>query len=390
MKQFQENILCEQEHLDNLLHHLRLYYQSVRTKRQLNMEVPAGFWQSSVRTQNLKHYYSLKHNTESYTVNNLDSSLPDTDLQLLSTLNSSDSSAVSDTILPLTTPESSTHNHPVSIMRSVDKPSSSLPNVITMSEDYLRSSLGFHRIDTIKQQFSMLYNSTVHLDRSPPDSVLDPGDFATIRRSAQNTTPVPRSSFFGKVMHADIVFGPEVALGNIHYGLLFSDRFSKMNYVYPLRNLTTDIQKQMEAFFAHIGILPQRLISDFDLKLIGGRAREYLNSLLIHVNSAPASRQDKNGLVERHWQTMLAMARNWLVSAQLPGTFWFYAIRHAAEVCNYFPYKLEDGAFTTPFQLVHKAKPDLRVLFPTFGLAAVHHERVGTTLLINLKHKVFS
>jgi hypothetical protein len=132
------------------------------------------------------------------------------------------------------------------------------------------------------------------------------------------------------------------------------------------------------------------LISDFDLKLIGGRAREYLNSLLIHVNSAPASRQDKNGLVERHWQTMLAMARNWLVSAQLPGTFWFYAIRHAAEVCNYFPYKLEDGAFTTPFQLVHKAKPDLRVLFPTFGLAAVHHERVGTTLLINLKHKVFS
>jgi len=148
------------------------------------MEVPAGFWQSSVHTQNLKHYYSLKHNTESSTVNNLDSSLPDTDLQLSSTLNSSDSSAVSDTILPLTTPESSTHNHPVPIMRPVDKPSSSLPDVITMSEDYLRSSLGFRQIATIKQQFSTLYNSTVRLDRSPPDSVLDPGVFATIRRLA--------------------------------------------------------------------------------------------------------------------------------------------------------------------------------------------------------------
>jgi hypothetical protein len=32
MKHFQENILHEQEHLDNLLHCLRLYYQSVRTK----------------------------------------------------------------------------------------------------------------------------------------------------------------------------------------------------------------------------------------------------------------------------------------------------------------------------------------------------------------------
>jgi hypothetical protein len=36
--------------------------------------------------------------------------------------------------------------------------------------------------------------------------------------------------------------------------------------------------------------------------------------LKIHVNAAPAHRQDKNGLVERHWQTIVAMARNWLAS----------------------------------------------------------------------------
>jgi hypothetical protein len=42
----------------------------------------------------------------------------------------------------------------------------------------------------------------------------------------------------------------------------------------------------MEAFFAHIGFIPKRLISDFDMKLIGGTAREYLNSLLVHVNAA--------------------------------------------------------------------------------------------------------
>jgi hypothetical protein len=72
---------------------------------------------------------------------------------------------------------------------------------------------------------------------------------------------------------------------------------------------------------------------------------------------------------------MLAMACNWLASAELPSTFWYYAIHRAAEVCNYFPYRLEDGTFTTPFQLVHKVKPDLRVLFPMFGLAAVHQEQ---------------
>jgi len=110
----------------------------------------------------------------------------------------------------------------------------------------------------------------------------------------------------------DIVFGLEVSIGNIHYGLLFSDHFSKMTYIYPLQNLTSDIPKQLEAFFAHIGIIPRHLITDFDLKLIGGISREYLNSMLIHVNAAPSHYQDKNGLVERHWQTMVSMAWDWL------------------------------------------------------------------------------
>jgi hypothetical protein len=122
-------------------------------------------------------------------------------------------------------------------------------------------------------------------------------------------------------MHLDIVFGPEVAIGDVHYALLFSDSYSRMNYVYPLHNLTSDIPKQLQAFFAHLGFMPTRLISDFDLKLIGGKAKEYLNSLLIHVNAAPLSPQDRNGLAERHWQTMLAMAHNWLASVELPFTF---------------------------------------------------------------------
>jgi len=234
--------------------------------------------------------------------------------------------------------------------------------------------LGYRCIDTLKQHLPHLYSASICLDPLPPDAVLSHGDFATLRRSARNTTPVPRASYFGEVMHLDIVFGPEVAIRDVHYALLFSDRYSRMNYVYPLHNLTSDIPKQLQAFFAHLGFTPTRLISNFDLKLIGGKAREYLNSLLIHVNAAPSSRQDRNGLAERHWQTMLAMARNWLASAELPSTFWYYAIRRAAEVCNYFPYKLEDGTFTTPFQLVHKVKPYLRVLFPMFGLAAVRRE----------------
>jgi glucuronate isomerase len=60
-----------------------------------------------------------------------------------------------------------------------------------------------------------------------------------------------------------------------------------MSYLYQLQNLTTDIRKQFQTIFAQLGFIPRRLISDFDLKLIGGTARDYLNSLLIHINAAP-------------------------------------------------------------------------------------------------------
>jgi hypothetical protein len=74
-----------------------------------------------------------------------------------------------------------------------------------------------------------------------------------MKKKDRNTTPVPRSLQFADIMHMDIVFGPDIAIGNVHYGLLFTDRFSRMTYLYPLQNLTSDIKKQMEAFFAHIG-----------------------------------------------------------------------------------------------------------------------------------------
>jgi hypothetical protein len=128
-------------------------------------------------------------------------------------------------------------------------------------------------------------------------------------------------------------------------------------------------------------LLPHRIITDFDLKLIGGKAREYLNSMLIHVNAAPSHRQDKKGLKEKHWQTLVPMAWNWLASAELPPSFWFYAVRRAAEVCNYFPVKLEDNSFSTPFELAHLTKPDLRNLFKPFCLAAVQRERIGGDVL---------
>jgi hypothetical protein len=51
--QFQEDLEKESHSIDSLLQHLQKYYSTVKTKRQLNLEVPAGFRQSSLHKRNL-------------------------------------------------------------------------------------------------------------------------------------------------------------------------------------------------------------------------------------------------------------------------------------------------------------------------------------------------
>jgi hypothetical protein len=365
------------DHLDNLLRELRKHYKDVRMWRQQGLTTPAGFCRSSNhQTQFIIHTPPRKSAAKP----------PDPPIQLLSDLSTlsvdhsvetklHNNRSTTATLDSVSTESDATPFIP--IIHSVDKPSSSLPKNITMTEDLLRPCVGFRRIDLLKKNMSTLYQSTITLDTSTPDAVLEPGFYATIRKKDRNTAPVPRPHCFGDAVHLDIVYGPEISIRNIQYGLLCIDRFSRMTYLYPLQNLTGDIQKQLEAFFAHIGMVPKRIVTDFDTKLVGGTARAYPNSLLVHVNAAPSYRQDKNGLAERHWQTMVSVARNWLASAELSPSFWFYTVRRAAEVCNYFPLPLEDGSFSTPFTLVHQQKPDLRVLFKPFTLAAVRRERIG-------------
>jgi hypothetical protein len=376
VKRFDDEVHHECKSLDNLLKTLRQYYKEVKTKRQLSLDVPASFRKSS----ELQKQYQVLTPPRKSTVEPITNSVTTTDgssTQHLPMDNSSHMSTIIDNN-PITN-NSSTVSVP--ILRCVNKPSSSLPSRLTFTEDIIRASVGFRRIDTIKTHLKNLYQDTICLDSTPTDAVLDEGDLSTIRKTPRNTTPITRPASFGEVIHMDIVFGPDISIGNIHYGLLFTDRFSRMTYIYPLQKLATDIKKQMESFFAHLGFSPKRLISDFDTKLIGGKAREYLNSLHIHLNAAPANRQDKNGLAERHWQTMIAMARNWLASAELPSKFWYFAVKRAAEICNYFPIKVDNGEWTTPFMLAHKVKPDLRVLFKLFSVAAVRRERHGDVSL---------
>jgi hypothetical protein len=70
-----------------------------------------------------------------------------------------------------------------------------------MTQDYIKTCVGYRRIDTIKRQFSNLYQPTVQFDNTPADAVLTPGHLATLKKKPRNTVPVPRPFQFADVMH---------------------------------------------------------------------------------------------------------------------------------------------------------------------------------------------
>jgi hypothetical protein len=61
IKNFQSDLQVETDYLDNLLSDLRNYYKTIKTRHQLNLEVPAGFRESSNHVKQIHHYLSMMH-----------------------------------------------------------------------------------------------------------------------------------------------------------------------------------------------------------------------------------------------------------------------------------------------------------------------------------------
>jgi hypothetical protein len=58
----------------------------------------------------------------------------------------------------------------------------------------------------------------------------------------------------------------------------------------------------------------------------------------------------------------------------MPGSFWYYAIKHSAHMMNMIPGKYY-GMLAPPFMLAHGVCPDQRTWIPFFSLCYFHHKK---------------
>ena len=136
-------------------------------------------------------------------------------------------------------------------------------------------------------------------------------------------------------------------------------------------------------FFIDAGGFPKVTQCDFDPKLIGGKAAALLCSHGTRTQAAPPNRQDKNGLVERKWQSIVAMAQSFLTEAQLPKKFWHWAVREANLRHDTLPVTHDHNNpddpthWSAPHEEFHRTDPDCRIPFEFSAVGAFQQVRDG-------------
>lgn len=87
-----------------------------------------------------------------------------------------------------------------------------------------------------------------------------------------------------------------------------------------------DIQDALWQYFVDAGGMPETMQCDYDPQFLGGIVRRLLHSKGIRIRSSPPRCQSQNGLVERTWVIVCRMARCFSTEAQLPKSYWFWAV----------------------------------------------------------------
>ena len=270
-----------------------------------------------------------------------------------------------------------------------DKPFSNSPSRCSYNIEQLKRAFGFRNIDNFVSNLKETSKDTFSFSTLDREPILDLGEVATINKNRESNNSVPLPDLPFDTIHTDIVYGSQTALGGIRYALFIIDRKTWHKYCYPLKSLKSDLLTKIKLFCSQIGRRPRKFFTDFDHKLCGRKVLEFLqndpNDPYV-VETAPPSHQDKNGLSERNWQSILRMLRGWLASSLLPTNFWYYALKRATEVSNYVPIRI-DNKLTTPYEMVYQEKPDLRNLFPMFSVGYVSELRDGSKDRLNMHSK---
>lgn len=163
-----------------------------------------------------------------------------------------------------------------------------------------------------------------------------------------------------ELIHSDVC-GPmrSMARGGFYYFITFTDDFSRFGYVYLLKHKSESFERFKE-FKAEvekqIGGSIKTLRSDRGGEYLSLEFKNYLKECGIVSQLTPPGTPQWNGVSERRNRTLLDMVRSMMSHADLPISFWGYALETAAYTLNRVPTK---AVQKTPYEIWTKKRQSM-------------------------------
>jgi transposase InsO family protein len=152
-----------------------------------------------------------------------------------------------------------------------------------------------------------------------------------------------RASDLLELVHTDVC-GPmsSIARGGFQYFITFTDDFSRYGYIYLMRHKSESFEKfkkfQNEVQ-NQLGKTIKFLRSDRGGEYLSLEFGDHLKQCGIIPQLTPPGTPQWNGVSERRNRTLLDMVRSMMSQADLPLSFWGYALETAAFTLNRVPSK---------------------------------------------------
>lgn len=179
-----------------------------------------------------------------------------------------------------------------------------------------------------------------------------------------------KSPFIGKgylakepleLIHSDLCGSMNVkARGGFEYFISFIDDYSRYGYIYLMHHKSDALEKFKE-YKAEgknlIGKTIKTLRFDHGGEYVDLRFQDYMIEHGIQSQLSAPGTPHQNGVSERRNRTLLDMVRSMMSYAQLPSSFWGYAMLTTAHILNNVPSK---SVSETPSELWGGRKPSMR------------------------------
>ena len=131
---------------------------------------------------------------------------------------------------------------------------SNTPKHIRFTHDRLLKNIGFLSNPKLHKSIPMAAQPTISIQDFDRNPTLNPGEIASLRAADRNKSPSPLPERAGDLFHCDIGFGPTSAIGRASYCLTLVDAKSRHTFIYPLKNLTTDLVSQFQQFLTDVAM----------------------------------------------------------------------------------------------------------------------------------------